>query len=90
MTTTYKDRIEYIANTCDLNKIPYLPIREVGGGWQIRFPWTSGDVSCNNMTYGHSNGMVESYRFPWDEGDVTVDTPVKMAEKIVNYYKSNS
>ena len=90
MATTYKERIQYIADICHLNKIPYLPIREVGGGWQIKFPWTSGDVSCNGMSYGCNNGLVESYRFPWDNGGITADTPIKMAEKIVNYYKSNS
>lgn len=73
---------------CELHKnnIPHTP-RPLYDGWQIRFPWTSGDVACHGGTYCNKNGMVETYRFPWDEVDVSILTPEECANKIIDYYK---
>lgn len=73
---------------CELqkNNVPYIP-RHLYEGWQIRFPWTSGDVACHGSTYGNKSGRVETYQFPWDEGDVSELTPEECAKRIIGYYK---
>jgi len=73
---------------CELHKnnIPYTP-RPLYEGWQIRFPWTSGDAACHYGTYSSGMGMVETYQFPWDKNDVSVLTPEECAKRIIDYYK---
>ena len=56
-------------------------------GYQLTFPWCKGDVVCNDMSYGHASGHVETYQFPWDEGDVTAMYPYEAACKIIDYYR---
>ena len=83
---SYQDRICAIAEACNDNNIPYS-VNKIWDGWQIRFPWCEGDIACHGGTYGHANGMVESYCFPWDEGDVSILSVQEAIEKVVNYYK---
>ena len=73
-----------IIRLCDAG-VPYEP-RALFEGWQLRFPWTRGDVACHLGTYGHANGFVETYQFPWDEGGVSMLTPEECANKIIAYY----
>lgn len=67
-------------------KVPYIP-RALYEGWQLRFPWTEGDVACHKGTYGSAHGKVETYEFPWDDGGVTMLDPNECAEKIIAYYR---
>ena len=39
-------------------------VKVIWDGLQIRFPWNNGDVVCHSGSYGHEEGMVESYCFP--------------------------
>lgn len=55
-------------------------------GWQVRFPWCSGDVAIHDHTYGSANGKVETYQFPWDDGDVSVLSPLQAVMRIHWYY----
>ena len=81
----YVARINRIAKICAEHEVPYT-INKLWEGWQIRFPWCKGDIACHDGTYGHNDGMVESYQFPWDDGDVSVLTPEEAAALIVEYY----
>ena len=83
----YKARIEIIAAFCDANKIPYN-LNPLFGGYQITFPWCSGDVACHIGTYGVDEGLVESFQFPWDEDNVSIFSPSAMAALIINYYNT--
>ena len=60
---TYFDRINYISGECAKHNVPHNIIK-IYEGWQIRFPWTDGDVAAHDGTYGAKSGMVESYEFP--------------------------
>lgn len=82
---TYLERIRAIETACKKHNIP-CQINRQRGGWQIRFPWTDGDVACNALTYGNTAGYVESYRFPWDNDDVTVLTVDEAIYKVIAYY----
>ena len=81
----YVARINRIAKICADHEVPYTT-NKLWEGWQIRFPWCVGDVACHNGTYGHNDGLVESYAFPWDNEDVSVMTPEEAGALIVNYY----
>lgn len=82
---TYEERIDVIANYCDLYNIPYTT-NSLWEGKQIRFPWCAGDVACHEFTYETNDDKVESYCFPWDNDDVTVLSPEEAAGLIVGYY----
>ena len=82
----YAESIIIIAALLDKNEVPYS-INKIWEGWQLRFPWTRGDVACHAHTYGNTTGHVETYEFPWDEGDVSMLKPEAAAEKIINYFK---
>lgn len=84
-TDEYMSRINTIAQICAELEVPYTT-NKLWEGWQIRFPWCVGDVACHNGTYGHNDGMVESYQFPWDDEDVSVLTPEEAGALIVKYY----
>lgn len=81
----YHDRILDIAQICLDHEVPYTT-NKLWEGWQIRFPWCVGDVACHDATYGHDDGLVESYAFPWDDEDVSVLTPEEAGALIVKYY----
>ena len=85
MKNKYFDRMDYIAARLDDAKVPNT-FHELYEGYQIRFPWSEGDVACHDGTYGANDGMVETYQFPWDEDDVTVLTPAECAERIIELY----
>ena len=85
MKDKYFDRMFYITQLLDDAKVPYR-LRKLYEGWQLVFPWSDGDVACHDGTYGHNNGMVETYQFPWDEDDVSVLTPTECAERIIELY----
>lgn len=56
-----------------LSKIPASQIpncQECHGGAQFRFA-NGGDIVCHDYSYGHEEGLWESYGFPWDGNDVT-------------------
>lgn len=86
---TYIMIVKAVADGLDEQDIPYST-NYIWDGYQIRFPWCSGDVVCHSGSYGHANGMVESYGFPWDTDNeflgVTPLTVAEAIEKIANYY----
>lgn len=59
-------------------------------GYQLTFPWCKGDIVCNDMSYGHVSGHVETFRFPWDKGDVTAMYPYEAACRVIDLYKELS
>lgn len=59
-------------------------------GYQLTFPWCNGDIVCNDMSYGHVGGYVETFKFPWDEGDVTTMYPYEAACRVIDLYKELS
>ena len=82
---TYKERINFIADVCKENNIPF-EMQEFLEGYAITFPWINADIVCHNHSYGHSTGYVESMGFPWDKDDVSILTPEDAAKKIVALY----
>ena len=56
-------------------------------GYQLRFPWTDGDVICHSGSYGHHGGFVETYHFPWDGDDVSMLDGWQTGEMISAYFK---
>ena len=56
-------------------------------GWQIRFPWCSGDISANSLTSCSKYGNVETFGFPWDEGETTPMNPQTAITVIEHFYK---
>lgn len=82
---TYYERINRICEILRSMNVPYTT-NPIWGGYQIRFPWDEGDVAAHDSTYGHAEGMVESYQFPWDEGDVSCLSVPEAAAKIAAYY----
>lgn len=86
---TYAERICTIAEGLDKNSIPYS-INHLYEGWQLRFPWSEGDIACHRGTYESEQDKVESYCFSWDEDDVSVLTCEEAIEKITAEYENRS
>lgn len=82
---TYAERIDLIATCLSRLQIPFTR-NELYGGWQLRFPWTCGDVAVHDHTHGAKRGMVETYEFPWDEDYVSELTPEEAADRIIAYW----
>lgn len=74
----YLETITIIADALAMLGIPFTA-NPLYDGWQLRFPWSDGDIACHSYTYGSSKGHVESYMFSWDDGDVTELTPEEAA-----------
>ena len=83
---TYFEIIHFMEDCFDFCEVPYER-NECWDGFQLRFPWSVGDVAINSYTYGASCGRVETFHFPWDDGDVTSMTPMEAVYKIVTYYR---
>ena len=77
-----------IKSIADCLKLLDIPCRlcECHDGWQLRFPWTKGDVAMHSYTIGAGKDFVETYKFPWDCGDVSSLSPENAAIKIIRYY----
>ena len=56
-------------------------------GYSITFPWHKGDIACNDFTYGHAMGKVETYKFPWDNGDISVMYPYEAVCRVIDLYR---
>ena len=81
----FYDVIRSVAEILSKADVPYT-INECYDGWQLRFPWSNGDIICHSGSYGSAKGHVESYMFPWDEDDVTELTPKEAAGLITIEY----
>ena len=86
-TNLYFFTINFIKIILDSLQIP-CEMREIYKGYQLRFPWCSGDIAMHDGTYGAKAGDVESYEFPWDDGDVSRLTPEEATRKIIAYYEA--
>lgn len=82
---TYEERISTIGALCKMFGVPYS-INKLWDGWQIRFPWCTGDIACHSGTFGENEEKVESYCFPWDGDDVSILTVNEAIEKILDLY----
>lgn len=88
-TSHYMDAILAISYKLHDFGIPHkVQVNSLLNGFGITFPWCRGDVACNDWTYGHARGLVETYRFPWDEDDVTSFFPDEAFQLIKAYYLS--
>lgn len=95
---TFKESIMYgrpiiaIARTLMDWGVPFRLESYAGhiSGYQLTFDWCNGDIVCNNMSYGHASGHVETFKFPWDEGDVTAMYPYEAASRVIDLYKKLS
>lgn len=61
--------ITTIAAFCKSNNIPF-DLHELYDGYQLRFPWFSGDVIIHSYSYGGEGGSFETMGFSSDNDDV--------------------
>lgn len=73
----YAQTILKVTDKLDEAKVPYT-IHECLGGYQLRFPWSHGDIVAHQYAPS-ALGKVESMDFSWDDGEVTVMEPEAMA-----------
>lgn len=85
MTNEYLSTMTNISITLSNLGIEH-DLHPLHNGYQITFPWCSGDIAMHPGTYCSEDGYVESYQCPWDGDDVSVLTPDEMLWKVVKEY----
>lgn len=81
----YANSILTIVEKLDKAEVPYT-LHECWEGYQLRFPWSEGDVVAHAGSYGSRSGKVESMGFSWDADDVSTWDPEAMAIMIIAEY----
>lgn len=81
----YANSILTIVEKLDKAEVPYT-LHKWWEGYQLRFPWTDGDVVAHAGSYGSRSGKVESMGFSWDADDVSTWDPEAMAIMIIAEY----
>lgn len=81
----YANSILTIAKKLDRAKVPYT-LHKCWEGYQIRFPWSEGDIVAHAGSYGSRSGKVESMGFSWDADDVSTWDPDIMAVMVIAEY----
>lgn len=82
-----------ISDVCETLDIPYT-MSGLYSGYQIRFPWTTGDIICHEYSYSSDDGYVETMNFSWDDDNVSVLTVEEAIVYLIleynNYKKSKN
>lgn len=78
ISTVYMHALVKLANQCAKEGVEIEKFGTLNNGFYVTFRDVTGDAVIHDFSYGHENGLFESFKMPWDHDDVSVHTPEEL------------